>query len=92
MLTSELVTNAVLHSPGEVSMRIRRHGRSLMVEVFDGGAVPVQKERDTDSPAESGRGLTLVRMLADSWGIRMAADRVGKSVWFQFRVREPHQI
>ncbi len=57
-----------------------------MVEVFDRGATPPSPERQAGVQGESGRGLILVGMLADSWGIRLTPDRAGKSVWFQLRI------
>ncbi len=79
VLTSELVTNAVLHARTEVDVRIEFDGGCLRVEVTDGdprlpAAVPQRPG------ALDGRGLFLVEQLASKWG----SDRRngGKVVWF----------
>ena len=94
VLTSELVTNAILHTPGEVSIRVARHGVLLTVEVLDIGDGDVQQQPPSSAAeegsvpmAESGRGLTLVEALADRWGVRMNAYHNGKAVWFELRPR-----
>ncbi|MGW8395513.1 ATP-binding protein [Streptomyces lydicus] len=79
LLTSELVTNALVHAEGG-AMVTARVGDRLRVEVrdCDGGRPEVQAPT-TDGT--SGRGLMLVRALADAWGIR--TDGFGKCVWFE---------
>ncbi len=41
---------------------------------------PTPQEQVTDAP--HGRGLHIVRTLADAWGIEVRRDRPGKTVWF----------
>lgn len=90
VLTSELVTNAVVHAPGEVSIRVACEGVLLTVEVFDGG-VPLPPRPGaavfgmSGTLAESGRGLTLIETLADGWGVREGAEEDRKAVWFELR-------
>ena len=53
----------------------------MRVEVSDGAAgFPTPPEQVPDAP--HGRGLHIVRALADAWGIEMRRDRPGKTVWF----------
>jgi anti-sigma regulatory factor (Ser/Thr protein kinase) len=85
LLTSELVTNAVVHSDsrgaeGTVSLMLVEMPGGLRVEVADGGSdqnVPVVK---SDVLVSEGHGLFLVQTLADQWGY--VRDEVGTTVWF----------
>ena len=81
LLTSELVTNVVLHAGGD-SMRVTVDWSPPMfrVEVFDESAAkPRQFHYGVE--ASTGRGLTLIEDLATHWGTIPQAD--GKSVWFE---------
>ncbi|MFD5733169.1 ATP-binding protein [Streptomyces sioyaensis] len=79
LLTSELVTNALVHAEGGAVVTARV-GDRLRVEVRD--FVPGRPEpRAPTTDGTSGRGLMLVRSLADAWGIR--PESLGKSVWFE---------
>ena len=81
LLVSELVTNAVLHAGSKVEISIRHVGRWLRVEVADGSPV-LPGQRDYTPDASTGRGLSLVEALADSWGVDSRGDS-GKVVWFE---------
>lgn len=85
VLTSELVTNALLHGTGPISLRVTCDGDFLLVEVFDRGEAAVRLQSDAGPSVESGRGLTIVESLADSWGTQPLQGRPGKSVWFELR-------
>ncbi|GGU46316.1 ATP-binding protein [Streptomyces albospinus] len=79
LLISELVTNALVHADGGAVVTARITDR-LRVEVRDFTAGrPEPRAATTDGT--SGRGLMLVRSLADAWGIR--SEGVGKCVWFE---------
>jgi anti-sigma regulatory factor (Ser/Thr protein kinase) len=85
LLTSELVTNAVVHSnsrgdDGTVALMVIEMPDGLRVEVADGGSdlsIPVVK---SDVFVPDGHGLLLVQKLADQWGY--VRDEVGTTVWF----------
>jgi anti-sigma regulatory factor (Ser/Thr protein kinase) len=89
LLTSELVTNAVLHAgtPVQVTCRLLGDGsdRSLEIAVLD--RCPAQLRPDlphtTGEAAErtNGRGLQLPSELASAWGVTYA--REAKAVWFR---------
>lgn len=81
LLVSELVTNALLHTGTPVEIGLRRRGRRLRVEVADQS--PVEPGvRAYDPEAATGRGLGLVGLLAEEWGVeRRPGD--GKVVWFE---------
>jgi serine phosphatase RsbU (regulator of sigma subunit) len=77
LLVSELVTNAMRYSRGEVTLRLVNE-RALVCEVMDGsGALPRLRQASGDD--ENGRGLQVVRQLAKRWGARRIAT--GKVVW-----------
>ena len=80
LLTSELVTNAILYAPGPVRVVLTVDGDVIRVEVHDSSVVePLPKSYDSE--ALTGRGLDLLRALSDSWGVDVSKS--GKAVWFQ---------
>ena len=80
LLTSELVTNALKHGRGSVSLRVDVDTLHVRVEVTDAEPQP-PTVRPPDLQAESGRGLFIVDALASAWGIEERGD--GKVVWFE---------
>ena len=77
LLVSELVTNAVRYSRGEITLRLVNE-KALVCEVLDhSGALP--RLRQASSEDENGRGLQVVRQLSQRWGARRTAT--GKVVW-----------
>ena len=90
LLTSELVANAVEHARTPVRLHIRLLAdQVLRVEVHDdAGASDELEALIADPPARvdplalRGRGLLLVRRLADRFGLSPRADG-GKAVWFE---------
>lgn len=80
LLTSELVTNALLHARTDLSLTVAKAGpRGLRVAVRDGSpTLPIG--RHTTTTATTGRGLQLLVQLADEWGVDTTAP--GKTVWF----------
>jgi serine phosphatase RsbU (regulator of sigma subunit) len=74
LLVSELVTNAVRYSRGEVTLRLVNE-KALVCEVLDNsGALP--RLRQASGEDENGRGLQVVR---HRWGARRTPT--GKVVW-----------
>jgi hypothetical protein len=70
-----------------VTLRVEVLTRKVRVEVEDGSPqLPAWSPSDTE--ALSGRGLTLVSALSDSWGAR-ALDGAGKVVWFELGLTHP---
>ncbi|MEW2355643.1 SpoIIE family protein phosphatase [Spirillospora sp. NPDC029432] len=79
LLASELVTNALTHADGRVTVRLVREG-GLVCEVFDSSdGRPRIRHDEGDDLAETGRGLHVVGRLARRWGVRRTAG--GKAVW-----------
>lgn len=79
LVVSELVTNAVVHGIGPITLRIRVIGGFVSVGVQDGGHdVPHLDGEDLDR--EGGRGMAVVAGLVSDWGVRVDRD-TGKEVW-----------
>jgi anti-sigma regulatory factor (Ser/Thr protein kinase) len=81
LLTSELVTNALVHTDRDAVLTATVSPRGLRWEGRDlGGRRPRLRVPSADDGTH-GRGLVLVQALADAWGVR--AHGVGKAVWFE---------
>jgi anti-sigma regulatory factor (Ser/Thr protein kinase) len=85
LCVSELATNALLHGvpPGRgFRLRLALHPDGVLrVEVHDSGPGEL-RYGDTSPESEHGRGLLLVTLLADKWGVE--AREPGKVVWCEF--------
>jgi anti-sigma regulatory factor (Ser/Thr protein kinase) len=85
LLTSELVTNAVMHSRsrcdgGTVTVLIVESGGGVRIEIADEGSELSSPVVRGDVYASDGHGLYLVQTLADQWGY--LRDDSGTTVWF----------
>jgi serine phosphatase RsbU (regulator of sigma subunit)/anti-sigma regulatory factor (Ser/Thr protein kinase) len=79
LLTSELVTNAIVHGRSDARLKVTATARSVRVEVADDNdRIPVLQTHDDE--ALSGRGVSLLELMASSWGVEEAG--IGKVVWF----------
>jgi anti-sigma regulatory factor (Ser/Thr protein kinase) len=69
----------VRHARQAIGLHLHHTDREIIAEITDDNAQLPQ--RTLPAPAdESGRGLTLVEALADTWGARPSST--GKTVWF----------
>lgn len=84
LLTTELVTNAVRHGGPPITVELGCDGSAGMtVKVTDGNAEsPLLQHADVLD--ESGRGVMLVDLLSDEWGVDQRPGD-GKTVWFALR-------
>jgi anti-sigma regulatory factor (Ser/Thr protein kinase) len=84
LLTSELVTNAVIHARTPLEVGITVTDRSLVVTVHDEdlNAAPERGAR------EGGWGLGLVRQLAEDSGMERHSGE-GKTAWFRVTRQTP---
>jgi anti-sigma regulatory factor (Ser/Thr protein kinase) len=82
LLTSEVVTNVVLHARTPCRLELARLGDgAVRVAVTDQGGGEPAAER-AEPTAIRGRGLALVDALATRWGV-VPAEPAGKTVWFE---------
>ena len=83
---SEVVTNAILHGKGPVTVRLRGTRDHPRVEVRDASADPPALTSDDPVPdfidelPTFGRGLAIVASFSEAWGAERDGD--GKLVWF----------
>ncbi|MFD0023128.1 SpoIIE family protein phosphatase [Streptomyces sp. NPDC058382] len=84
LMISEMATNVLVHTDGDALLVAQADGepgeRRLRVEVADGSDELPHKRRPGEM-ASSGRGLVLMQMLADTWGVDPRGE--GKSIWFE---------
>ena len=80
LLTSELVTNAVLHAGTSIEVGITVGGTSVLVTVHDEDLV--RTEQRPYAEREGGWGLGLVRELAEESAMELHPGD-GKTAWFR---------
>jgi anti-sigma regulatory factor (Ser/Thr protein kinase) len=88
LCTSELVTNAIEHAPGQaIRVELSEVGTTVRVCVYDHGPAFSWNPAGPRFGSEHGRGLGIVRRLSERCGLR----RNGQSncVWFELDLREP---
>ncbi|RNF92636.1 ATP-binding SpoIIE family protein phosphatase [Streptomyces botrytidirepellens] len=92
LLLSEMVTNVLVHTDGDALLVAevsgRRGSRRLRLDVADGSDELPHRRRPGEL-ASSGRGLMLMEMLADAWGVDPRGD--GKCIWYELHERAPEQ-
>jgi anti-sigma regulatory factor (Ser/Thr protein kinase) len=81
LLTSEVVTNAIVHGRSGPQLAIEVDGNVVRVAVGDlSSELPVRRLGQVDDV--SGRGVIIVEELATAWGVER--ERNGsKRVWFE---------
>jgi anti-sigma regulatory factor (Ser/Thr protein kinase) len=82
LLTSELVTNAVLHAATSVMLTISCRDNTVRVEIGDAGT---EMPSLVEVPDTGGYGLRLVDRMASRWGVEQVPG-TGKTVWFELDV------
>ncbi|GGQ29451.1 magnesium or manganese-dependent protein phosphatase [Streptomyces mutabilis] len=84
LLLSEMLTNVLVHTDADALLVAEVTGepgeRRIRVEVTDTGDDLPHKRRPGEM-ASSGRGLMLIELLADEWGV--APRGAGKSIWYE---------
>jgi anti-sigma regulatory factor (Ser/Thr protein kinase) len=80
LMVSELATNCIRHERTSFHLTILGTTREIRIEVTDSGTgTPTMRSPGPDEP--SGRGLQIVDMLSESWGV-VPEQPSGKTVWF----------
>jgi anti-sigma regulatory factor (Ser/Thr protein kinase) len=86
LLTTELVTNAVLHAgAGEsetIELRVAGAGDALRVSVTDRGGPDTPEVQDLDPETPGGMGLFLVEQISSRWGVEQLGGGANR-VWFE---------
>nr|WSW48355.1 SpoIIE family protein phosphatase [Streptomyces sp. NBC_01001] len=84
LIVSEMVTNVLMHTDGDALLVAEAVGelgtRRLRIEVAD-ASDELPHKRHPGEMASSGRGVLLMEMLADTWGVDPRGE--GKSIWFE---------
>ncbi|WP_427924261.1 SpoIIE family protein phosphatase [Streptomyces sp. cg40] len=86
LVADELITNALMHTEGSAIVTLRvltGPDRRLRVEVEDSSSA-LPRRREAGEDGVSGRGLLLVDLLTDVWGVEARGS--GKCVWCEFVV------
>lgn len=83
LVTSELVTNALVHAAGDrIACRLHGTADRIRIEVEDqegGPALPAARHARPDD--QHGRGLFLVEALSLDWGVTPVSGRPARVVW-----------
>ena len=79
LLVSELVTNALRHGCGDITLCARVDDDRILVEVIDAGTGFARGLRRSDFERVGGWGLDLVDEVASRWGVCEGATHV----WFE---------
>src|SRR3954464_2460408 len=79
LLTSEVVTNAVLHARTSIELVVRAVDGGVSVEVTDGSLMSPRARR-AHHESTNGRGMSLLDQLATAWEVRPREN--GKTVCF----------
>ncbi|MGW7299917.1 MULTISPECIES: SpoIIE family protein phosphatase [unclassified Streptomyces] len=86
LVADELITNALMHTEGAAVVTLRVLSGAdlrLRVEVEDSSSA-LPRRREAGADGVSGRGLLLVELLTDVWGVEARGG--GKCVWCEFLV------
>ncbi|WP_149823534.1 ATP-binding SpoIIE family protein phosphatase [Streptomyces tailanensis] len=90
LLVSEMLTNVLVHTDADALLVAEMAGeggkRRMRIEVTD-TSDDLPHKRHPGELASSGRGLVLMDMLADAWGVDPRGD--GKSIWFELYEAAP---
>lgn len=82
VVTSELVTNAIVHAHSAPVVEVRLTGECVELAVADSDPEPPVKRIPYEQHTR-GLGLHIVDALVESWGVRDGTDG-GKVVWARF--------
>lgn len=89
LVLSELLTNAVKYSAGNVEIVVDAHGDHVRVAVRDSNPTLARSHR-TEATPTGGRGLTIVEAVSQSWGQDPLDE--GKVVWSRLAVPSGSQL
>jgi anti-sigma regulatory factor (Ser/Thr protein kinase) len=81
LAVSEVVTNAVHHGGGPLTVEVVWLDHDLRVGVTDDNPGTVPRLVIAAADAESGRGLHILEAITEAWGVERDGDH--KTVWFR---------
>jgi len=88
LVVSELVTNAIRHGAGPITLSLSGAADGIRVGVDDrGSGRPTPRVASVRAPG--GRGLRLVDRLSSDWGVDSHSEGEGKTVWAVVAVSSP---
>ncbi|QKV91842.1 SpoIIE family protein phosphatase [Streptomyces sp. NA02950] len=87
LVTSELVTNAIVHTSSEVHLNLTLTADRLRIAVSDRSPRTPTKPTSVDWEATGGRGLLLVEAVSHAWGSVPLSG--GKQVWSDITLSSP---
>ncbi|MYU15785.1 PAS sensor protein, partial [Streptomyces sp. SID8361] len=87
LVTSELVTNALVHTRGEVRLNLTLTADRLRIAVNDLSPRTPVKPAAVDWEATGGRGLLLIEAMSQTWGSVPLSG--GKQVWGEISLSSP---
>lgn len=90
LVVSELVTNAIAHTQGEVRLDLTLAADRLRIAVNDASPRAPVKPASVDWEATGGRGLLLVEAMSASWGSVPLSG--GKQVWSEVALLPGEQL
>lgn len=91
LMVSELATNCVRYTSTPFTVSVDCTPLGVRVEVADnGGGEPVLQPLQCTEPG--GRGLRIVQVLADDWGVIPSTGPLGKIVWFTLAIPKPGRV
>ena len=79
LLTSEVITNSVLHARTQIVLSLRSANGTVSISVHD-GSQHLPRPRSHSVDATTGRGLELLDRLAQEWHVDRESD--GKTLTF----------
>ena len=93
LLSSEIVTNAVVHGAAPIQVGVALTLTGTQVWVADASSdLPIVRSASLHDLG--GRGLALVNRFASSWGTRLHPPGTagGKTVWFEIDHPDPEEL
>ncbi|MEV6738946.1 SpoIIE family protein phosphatase [Streptomyces sp. NPDC051104] len=87
LVVSELVTNALVHTDGQVRLDLTLSNHRLRVAVADSSPRTPVKPTSIGWEATGGRGILLVEAMSDTWGTLPVSG--GKQVWADIVLEHP---
>jgi anti-sigma regulatory factor (Ser/Thr protein kinase) len=82
-VVSELATNAVVHARTAFTVQVEYDDAYIKVSVIDGKPLARASVRQFSDITTTGRGLRLVQLLGESWGVEQTPTT--KTVWCKLR-------